>query len=1022
MLLLAALSPYPNPVRARFFLTIGLLLLSQFPGAAQNAAAAPDFSDGFNKLAALGLPALDSAAKWVTSRNSSLPYELTRAAKSLKGNAWLVPAATGKAQLLPLGAVTPYDGKPSATSPDLAKDVGTIIAAINKSAQTTDENASDSLLNNRYSSSTIDADLLLFATQLHQTGHADLANQLAFALFSAVPSRETVVDAAIDKFASALYGQAAVAFFKSADWAAYEKSLTDLSKRFPRGWSQREAVAMFLPQVAKQAAGLKPPAPTLPDTPIDPRALAILSELADPPKPAAAKPTAASAQEALLRQRMMEMGEYEYGGRGSGLHPLWLLDPPAEPKPDAPPLERLAALKMAALPALAALLGDPYLTHSPNGGSYSFRSNYSSNESPEEILFRKYQSLHRPSTRGEIAKQLLLATLPDSDDSSNETDDESLRQQTLEFWKAHQNATRDELAAVFLREGSRSQITQAARLLATATDPQSHQIFEGHVLGLDPVLGAYQEVQTYLRARKTAGKPFFDAFAKLARSQTPADAHLDDSGSGEGFWLIKQSGGVEKMLKSLGTLVDPLPPRSLAVQIAKGKPEEAEEAIDGLRPLMADLSPTKQLHAYLEGANAATDAEVRAHFLRATIEIDFDEENDDEDAAPVADEDEAPPRTDRQVSEPELKVWRKLMADTRRIPARFDPEVLFRQASSTIKPTVAELAALTLEMSINPAIFDKATAAKPITGKSLTAIIHEHATARLAGQTLPPFPDASKVAKERLAAIVAEATTKPATEIDAYLFSLTQDERAAWLRWIRSPKDLPMPPAIKDLRAVITSRTKSNRGPFKDTVGVGNFQVGFKLTPESLAQHIESLAPEIAKHSREYIGIRTSDFTPGLEINGSIVPLPAPKAEPSAAKDSRQEEDQNFERIFESSACKALDADPDASAVAIVGWYSNETADKEAVWLIQNGKASLQEPEQINAAFKELLDQLPKQDPEGDEDADSERLGRGGLARGAIWLHLEILTRDDAEKIKAAIQEQQDQDAADEDSNLLPPP
>ena len=1007
-------------MRARIFLTIGLLLLWQLPGVAQNAAAAPDFSDGFNKLAALGLPALDSTAKWVTSRNSSLPYELTRAAKALKGNAWLLPAAAGKAQVLPLGDVTPTEGKPSATSPDLAKDVALIIAAINKSAKSTGDNPSESLLNNRYSSSTIDADLLLFATQLHQTGHSDLANQLAFALFSAVPSRETVVDAAIDKFASALYGQAAEAFFKAGDWAAYEKSLTDLTKRFPRGWSQREAVALFLPQVAKQAAGLKPPAPALPDTPIDPRALAILSELTDPPKPAAAKPTPASAQEALLRQRMMEMGEYESGGRGSGLHALWLLDPPSEPKPDAPVLERLAALKMAALPALAALLGDPFLTHSANGSSYSSRS-YSSNESPEEILFGKYQSLHRPSTRGEIAKQLLLATLPSSDDSSNETDDETLRLQALEFWKAHQTASREELAAVFLREGSRNQITQAARLLATATDPQSHQIFEGHVLGLDPVLGAYQEVQIYLRARKTNGKPFFDAYAKLARSQTPADAHLDDSGSGEGYWLIKQSGGVEKMLKSLGTLVSPVPPRSLAVQIAKGKPADAEEAIDGLRPLMADLSPTKKLHAYLEGANAATDAEVRAHFLRATIEIDWNEEKDEE-AAPTADEDKVPPPADRQVSEPELKVWRKLMADTRRIPARFDPEILFRQASSTIKPTVAELAALALEMSINPGIFAVISSAQVITGKSITAMFHEHATARLANQTLPPFPDASKVAKERLAAIVAEAATKSATEIDAYLSSLTQDERAAWLQWIRSPKDLPIPPAIKDFRSVITSRTKDNRGALKDTPGVGNFQVGFKFTPESLAQHIESLAPEIAKHSRERIWIATPDFTPGLEINASIIPLPAPKADPSAAKDSRQEEGQNFERIFESSACKALDADPDASAVVIVGWYSNATSDKEAVWLIQNGKASLQEPEQVNAAFKELLDQLAKQDPEGDEDADFERLGRGGLARGAIGLSLEILTREDSEKFKAAIQRKEEQDAEDEDSELLPPP
>ena len=632
------MSCYPNTVRARLFLTISLLLLPQFPGHAQETAAVPDFSDAFKKLVALGLPALDPTAKWVTSRDNRLPYELTRAAKSLKGNAWLLPAAAGKkAQLLQLGAVAPIEGKPSATSPDLPKDVAAIIAAINKSASSTSDNPSDALLGNRYSSSAIDADLLLFATQLYQTGHPNLANHLAAAIFSAVPSRETVVDAAIDKFANSLYEQAAAAFFKSGDWAAYENSLTHLTQRCPRGWSSREAVGLFLPQVAKQAAGLKPSAPTLPDSAIDPRALAIFSELTEPPKPAAAKPTPASAQEAIMRQRMMmEMGDYD--GRDSGFSPLWLLDPLADPKSDAAPLKRLTALKMAALPALAALLGDPFLTHSAKGGSYSSRSFYSSNESPEEVLFSKYQSLHRPSTRGELAKQLLLATLPDSDDSSNEVDDETLRQQTLEFWKAHQNATPGELAAVFLREGSRNQSSQTARRLATATDPQSHQVFEGHVLGLDPALSAYQDVQTYLRARKTAGKPFFDAYAKLVRSQTPADAHLDKDSNDENSWMLKEFGGVEKMLKSLGAMVSPLPPRTLALQIAKGKPADADAAIEGLRPLMADLSPTKRLHAYLEGANAATDAEVRVHFLGETLNIRWEGEEGGEETAPMRSE------------------------------------------------------------------------------------------------------------------------------------------------------------------------------------------------------------------------------------------------------------------------------------------------------------------------------------------------------------------------------------------------
>jgi hypothetical protein len=1021
-------------VRARIFLTVGLLWLSLLPGAAQNAAAAPDFTEGFTKLAALGLPALDPTAKWVTSRDDRLPYELTRAAKSLKGNAWLLPAVDGKPQLLPLGGVTPTAGKPSATSPDLAKDVGVIIAAINKSANQSDEDSSDALLNNRYSSSTIDADLLLFATQLHQTGHADLANQLAFAIFNAVPSREAVVDAAIDKFAGALYEQATADFFKSADWAAYEKSLTDLTRRFPRGWSGREAVALFLPQVAKQAAGLKPPAPTLPDTPLDPRALALLSELTEPPKPAAAKTTPASTQEALLRARMMEMSDYynTYGGRDSSFRPLWLLDPPADPKPDAPALGRLTALKMAALPALAALLGDPFLTHSPNGSSYSSRSYFSSNESAEEILYRKYQSLHRPSTRGELAKQLLLATLPEAEDSSGSPDDETLRLQALEFWKAHQSATREELAAVFLREGSRSQIAQAARLLATATDPQSHQIFEGHVLGLDPALGAYQEVQIYLRTRKTAGKPFFDAYAKLVRSQTPADAHLDESSHDETSWLLRQSGGVEKLLNSLGSMVSPLPPRTLAVQIAKGKPADAREAINSLRPLMADLSPTKQLHAYLEGANAATDAAVRARFLMASLDIEWDEDESEEPAEPAADRENAEDGEDgedaepapppvRKVSEPEAKVWRKLLADQRALPKDIGLSrqfYYFSQNEPLNLTQLAELAAFAFESSVSSESFYGIFQAAPILGKPLLVIVKETAMARLAGQPVAPLPDADKVSEERLAAIVAEAGAKPPAEIHPYLKTLTPDERAAWRDWLNDPEDLPLPDSVKTLRTTVISKFPGSddlQAPAKYT---SSLDLGFQFSPDNVLQYLESLAPKIAGFSPYIIATSPASFGPGLQIAEVIVPLTEPPAKPEPPKaadeataddeedpdaDESEEDDpmQQWRRTF-MELQTLLTNNPAATAAITINARGRRdgspVAGTLALTLGPDGKLS-----------------TPK-DPDAEEPTPSiqESLERLLNPSEPAAVYLRILTRAHADILF--------KDATDEDSNLLPSP
>ena len=988
-------------MRARFPLTICLLSLAQFPGGAQETAATPDFSDGFKQLVALGLPALDANAKWVTSRDTRLPYELTRAAKALKGSAWLLPASGGKARLLPLGAVTPTDGKPSSSTPDLAKDVAIIIAAVNKSARNIGEDRSDSLLNDRYSSSTIDADLFLFATQLHQTGHPELANQLAFAIFSAVPSRESIVDAAIDKFASSLYQEAATAFFASHDWVAYGKSLTELSRRFPRGWSSREAVSLFLPQVAQQAAGLSPPVPTLPDTPIDPRALEIVSELTELPKPAATSPTAPdTSAEALMRRRMIEMGEYA-DGSDSGIRPLWLLDPPGDPKPNAPPLERLTALRMAALPALAALLGDPFLTHTPNSSS-SYRSYYSSSESPEEILFRKYQALHRPSTRGELAKQLLLATLPDYADSSNETDDETLRMQAIEFWQAHQKATREELMAVFLREGSRNQVTQAARLLATASDSLSHRIFEGYVLGLDPALGACQEVQTYLRTRRSAAQPFFDAYAKLVRSQTPADAHLDEDARDETSWLLKQSGGVEKLLKSLGTLVSPEAPRAIAVRIAKGRPEDAEDTINALRPLMADLSPTKQLHACLEGANATTDASIRARFLAASLNIDWDEEGAEEAAEP------APPSV-RKFSEPEAKVWRKLVADQRARPKDINLGQMmyyFSGAEPLNLTSLAELAVLAFEYSMGSRHFHGIVQAAPILGKPALAIIKETATARLAGKPVPPLPDADKVPAVRLAAIVTEAGGKPPAEIHPYLKTLTPDERAAWLKWINAPEDLPLPDSVKALRATIISKYPGDDrfpAPAKYTSSI---EPGLQLTPDNLLTYLESLAPRINDFSPYLIATTPASFGPGMQVMEVIIPLAGSPAKPPEATDEEDpdagdsEEDDpmdQWRRLFRDLNTTLRD-NPTAGVVVRIGSRARQGEGQELSLLLgPNGKLSLPKDPATEAAEVPIRDSLKKiLDPDD-----------------STAVHLRILTRAHAGILY--------QDAADEDSNLLPP-
>ena len=215
------------------------------------------------------MPAIDAQASWIKHPAAETGYELRELTKSTKGNAWLVPTPDGPPRIIALGAGEPIPADPAENKPtaaklipaqDLTKDVEAILAAFKKLAAKKDSDRTFSYSHNSRGSGF--GKLLLFATQLYQNGQPALANQLALAVLDFFPTREAAVDAAIDQLAEPCYSQASSAFFRSGDWAAYHRALAALGKRFPRGWASRDAVAILLPQLEKQAAGTKAPAPS----------------------------------------------------------------------------------------------------------------------------------------------------------------------------------------------------------------------------------------------------------------------------------------------------------------------------------------------------------------------------------------------------------------------------------------------------------------------------------------------------------------------------------------------------------------------------------------------------------------------------------------------------------------------------------------------------------------------------------------------------------------------------------------
>lgn len=928
-----------------------------------------DFSTGFELLAGLGMPPLDAGATWAKVADANtLDYGLRDYTRSLKGNGWLIRDKDGTLRQLELGSLTPEEMPQKGKEPqpqDLGKDVEGVIHALQKAA----EKKNPDEIYSEYHYSRIDS-LLIFATQLHQTGNKDLANRLAHATFAFFPTRESAVDAVVHRIAEQFHQQTVTAFFESGDWSRYQRELTALTQRYPRGWKNLGAVHYLLPQVARQAKGDTAPEPSLPGVTLDPKAVAILRELMQRPKHDTKEEETKKNMPPEVRRQLLMMraqGYHDYGYSEGGFHEeLWLL---SEQKPDADaPLSRLAALGMAAIPALAAVADDVFLTYQRNSSS-SGSHYFLSRESEEERNLRAYQSLSRPATRGEIATSMLALTLPDPENELRNADAQSIRELAMDFWKTHKNSTPEQLAAVFLKEGSTSQVSRAVAVLAKSKNPDALKLFEDHVLAADPAISMFESVRWYLKERRDKGKPFFDQYAQLVRKQTSTAGEEEEN---EHSWMIKQAGGVEKILKQLNSLAEGESPRAMAIRIGKEEDEKsAYSAINGLMEAMSAEEPKKQLLALLSGAYAAAqDENVRAHFLSAIFQIDWDGQQDgqervDDETKPVA----------RTISEAEGKVWQRLIADTR--PLKSSRGMYYGSSS---KSTVSSLACMALESSIQSREFHAFMESTRVMVRPVDEVLAERAKARLSGKPVAPVPNAENVTPERLAVIVAEAAEKPAASLHEHLLTLTLDERAAWASWLRKPGDIPQPDNVKQLRHQVVKLSETGLYTPEPVSGFDVIPVGFQVTEKSIQTLVQSLAAQSEKYSRAVILLGAADFGPGLMASASVVPFPEPKSE-----DGEEGFDPYSHPVTADSVFGELlphFEDPNPQAVIKVGF--NRGRQSEALWTVVDGKATRVETEDKDDAFLQTLQAVLE-----DENPNALRVQ---------WM---ILTRADAEKINS---------------------
>lgn len=890
-------------VRTRFIF-ISLLALSTYSlGEAEK----EDFSNGLEQLAKLGLPSM-KGAEWVKSpikshESFTKSYEFREMGVSLSGSAWKL--ATDPPTYIEFGSAETLDPPEPEPTPDAtsdpeekpgflgkmlrgyqeknpearktpqpkaqpqpkiskaAKDAEKITAALAKSS------VAEELNNNiDWGSSDLHSRLMLFAAQLHAAGDTQSANKLAAALFNTVTQDTALIDGAISYLADSTYTATAESFFETTDWDTYLAECTALLEKFPRGWANAPAVALLTSKLQNRTA--PKPTPSLPGITLNPQAIQLLDALLEKTETptdinalAAAQginindypPQARKEIIAMLRQGDLSGSHQQHG--------IWLLPDEENPQdPASSPIEKLKNLRMDALIALAAITQDHTLI--PSRHSSSSSSYFSRSSSPAEQLQERYQSLARPTTRGEIAISLLTAIIPapehDPFSSSGEIDPTTLTHEAIAFWKSHKDKTPVQLATLYITEGSSTQQAQATSFLTSSTDPAAHTAFEKAVLASPDPISLAENVEAYLVLRKRAAKPFATAYIALLRENPPTEEDLESTPGG---YHIRDAGGVENFIKKLSLKIGDVSLEKMIAQALKAPaephPSDQHEPtpLAALHTAIESITLEECLLAFGKAAPlASTDQWMEIHqLLLARIYRELENAQ------------QPPPNSTPHHSPAIIQTWKPLLAKTDPLPT--DGQFA-KYARAYGGETTGDGSAIILELAADPQLaytFGKYLQIEPAP-TALMETIRTRLEASLSGRTPQPWPNPENVSEERSAEISAKLTSLPASEILPYAQSLSRDERLLLMDLITTFNDAnPPPPGLLELRSTIVSlQPYAPSDHDQQAAAQLGISVGEKITPELIDSISDRFLLDPATHSTTNLVFYPSAMNLGVTL------------------------------------------------------------------------------------------------------------------------------------------------------------
>lgn len=880
-------------------LVIPSLLILAIPARAEKPS--PDFSKGLEALAQLGLPDMKGAT-WIKRANQSNSgeaftdsYYFQEMDVKISGNTWKLTAE--KPSYLDFGSPVIMHGsahkdeaetRPSNEKPSIFKkmllnhqkenpepepepekkkekppipaslaadDAKKIAKAISKADVAEElENAM------KYGSSELPGRLLLFAAQLHASGDTESANLIANSLFSAITDDQGIIDKAISQLAEIEYSKIANNFFSSYDWKTYETEIRKLLEKYPRGWHSAQAVAILLSKLEQRSS--TPPTPSLPDITIKPEAIALLDKLLEKSDQNGsdeelAKASGYDLDDYTPQQRaqiiaMLRSGRY---GRSHDTSSIWLLT--KIDSAEATPIDKLKAMRMDGLIALAAVAQDDTLATQPNSSSSSYY--YNSSNSPAEDIRLRYNNLNRPATRGEIATALLTSVVPtqsDSDPYSGSAPDPSeIQSAAIEFWKKNKTKTKVELALIYMKEGSANQKLQAANMLAASKKPATLSAFETAILNSDFPIEYITTVDQYLTKRKAAAKPFADAYIKLLQDNPPNENELNRSSAG---WQIREAGGLEKYLKKLSVSVGDVSLSKLISTALRETPEEGQPSpILALATTIQSIPLSECVTEFgkiIPKLTPQQSSEIHALLLRR---IYAENQNSDGDA------EKKPSAPAAEI----IQLWKPLIANTAPLDASGEIANFARPYGAT---TFGEASAIIFEISNDPPLVYALNSFAQLEGDSKAVIkfIKQRTDAYINGTTPPLWPALENVSEERYEELSKKLAELPANEIISFAKALEPSERLAIMDMVENyDDDNPAPAGLLDLKNTIVSLTPiSTYGHDADATASLELAVGQKLNADLISKVAENLLKNADKSSTTNI-----TFYPGAIYLGTTI-------------------------------------------------------------------------------------------------------------------------------------------------------